>query len=242
MDLWLNGKTVLITGGSRGIGLATARSFANEGANLVLVSRTAADLTAASNEILAQHPQIIVAVEPLDLARPGSAETLAGKYPGIDILVNNAGAIPGGDIEVIDEATWRTAWDLKVFGFINLTRAYYARMRERRAGVILNIIGAAGSRPRADYIVGSAGNASLMAFTQALGGASANHDVRVLGVNPGHTETQRLQESMQRLAQVRFGDAARWRELLKDLPFGRAAHAEEVPTWSYSWLPDARAT
>src|SRR5260370_42364340 len=90
----------------------------------------------------------------------------------IDILVNNAGDIPGGSIDKIDEATWRHAWELKVFGYINLPREIYAQMKARGGGVIVNDIGAAGEKFDANYICGSAGNAALMAFTRALGGKS----------------------------------------------------------------------
>jgi NAD(P)-dependent dehydrogenase (short-subunit alcohol dehydrogenase family) len=79
-------------------------------------------------------------------------------------------AIPRGTIAEIDEAKWRESWDLKVYGFINTCRAYLPKMAERRSGVI-NIIGNAGEKLNANYIVGSAGNASLIAFTKALGGA-----------------------------------------------------------------------
>ena len=97
-------------------------------------------------------------------ARPQSdsrnVDKLADECADIDILVNNAGAIPGGDIAAIDEARWREAWDLKVFGYINMTRRFYALMRERKKGVIVNILGAAGENPDFDYIAGSSGNAS----------------------------------------------------------------------------------
>src|SRR5207248_2861981 len=84
---------------------------------------------------------------------PGLAEACADT----EILINNAGAIPGGNIDAIDEARWRTAWDLKVFGYINMTRRFYALMRERKKGVIINILGAAGENPDFDYVAGSSG-------------------------------------------------------------------------------------
>ncbi len=227
MDLQLAGKTVLITGGSKGIGLATAGSFAAEGCELVLVAREGEALAAAQRE-LADRYRTRVAIESLDLASPGSDETLAKRHPGVDILVNNAGAIPGGDLESVDEPTWRSAWDLKVFGFINLSRRYYTCMRERRAGVIVNVIGLAGDRPAFDYIAGTTGNAALMAFTRALGSKSVDHGVRVMAVNPPYTETERLTKQLRRAAQARFGDAERWRELLRKLPFDRPARPEEI--------------
>ena len=85
----------------------------------------------------------------------------------------------------MDEDTWRRAWDLKVFGYINLTRAVYAAMKKKGTGVIVNILGNAGERLNAAYIAGSTANAGLMAFTRTLGGASHADGIRVLGINPG---------------------------------------------------------
>jgi 3-oxoacyl-[acyl-carrier protein] reductase len=227
MDLNLRGRKALVTGASKGIGYATARCLAQEGCDVVLVSRTAADLEAARERIL-KECNVAVAVEPRDLSDSKSPPALAQKYPDLDILVNNAGAIPGGRLEEIDEARWRAAWDLKVFGYINLTREYFRLMRARGRGVIVNIIGAAGEKMNSGYIAGSAGNASLMAFTRALGGAAPEAGLRVVGINPGPVATDRHVTLMRKQAQDKLGDPERWRELSKSLPFGRAATPEEI--------------
>ena len=143
MDLGLTGKTVLITGGSRGIGRAAAEVLAAEGCHLVLVARTAGDLETARGAII-RTANVRVDVVAADLSVHGEVARLAARFPDIDILVNNAGAIPGGDLIEIDEPTWRAAWDLKVFGYINMCRAFYALMAGRGAGVIVNVIGAVG--------------------------------------------------------------------------------------------------
>src|SRR6185295_5249438 len=104
---------------------------------------------------------------------------------------NNAGAIPPGTLRDLTDERWRHAWDLKVFGFFNLTREIYKRMRERGSGVIVNVIGVAGERHRANYIAGTTGNAGLMAFTRALGSESVDYGVRAVGVNPGGIQTER---------------------------------------------------
>ncbi len=227
MDLNLRGRKALVTGASKGIGYATARLLAKEGCDVVLVARTASDLESARERILAEANVSVIA-EPLDLSDGKNAVALARKFPEIDILVNNAGAIPGGTIEEVEEERWRAAWNLKVFGFINLTREYFRLMKRRGKGVIVNIIGSAGERMDAAYIAGSTGNASLMAFTRALGGASPDADVRVVGINPGWIATDRLITLMKKRAQDRFGDAGRWEELVKPLPFGRAGKPEEI--------------
>jgi NAD(P)-dependent dehydrogenase (short-subunit alcohol dehydrogenase family) len=227
MDMGLAGRTALITGGSKGIGLAIADMLAREGCHLHLVARQQADLEAARGKLLA-IAKVDVHIHAMDLAERGSAAELAARVPQIDILVNNAGSIPRGTLEEIDEDRWRQAWDLKVFGYINMSREYYRLMKARRKGVIINILGNGGEALDAGYIAGGAGNAALMAFTRALGGQSARDGLRVIGVNPGPVATERLIGLMQKEAGTRFGDKSRWRELEKGFPFGRAATVEEI--------------
>ena len=132
MELGLRGRRALVTGASKGIGLGCAEALAAEGCDLALVSRTEADLRAAQARLRAAH-NVAVEVRALDLSESRSVDTLAADFPDIDILVNNAGAIPGGTLEEIDEARWRAAWDLKVFGYINMCRRFYALMRAAAA-------------------------------------------------------------------------------------------------------------
>ena len=226
MDLNLAGKTALVTGGSKGIGRAVAEVLAAEGCTLHLAARTEADLEAARDEINAAHGAQVT-IHPMDLSEGDTVRKLARDTAGIDILVNNAGAIPGGDIEAIDETTWREAWDLKVHGYVNLCREVYPAMCARGSGVIVNVIGNAGVRPRAGYVAGSVGNAGLMALTTALGSESLDHGVRVVAINPGPIETERLIKLQKTAAESKFGDPERWPEMLAGQPAGRAGTAEE---------------
>ncbi|MBI5552064.1 MAG: SDR family oxidoreductase [Desulfobacterales bacterium] len=220
MDLGLKGRTALITGGSKGIGRACAQVLAAEGCHLHLAARGEAELHQTREEIAARFG-VAVSVHPMDLSRGENARALAEACADIDILVNNAGAIPRGDLAAIGEPQWREAWDLKVFGYINLCRAVYTQMRTRHKGVIVNVIGAAGARPQADYIAGGAGNAALMAFTKAIGGRSLRDGIRVVAVNPGLIKTERLEKLLRSLAQNKFNDADRWTEFVpKDPPPG----------------------
>ena len=227
MELGLKGRTALVTGGSRGIGYGVARLLAAEGCHLHLASRSAADLEAAKRRIQDAHA-VEVTCHPLNLASSGSAQQLAEACRAVDILVNNAGAIPQGTITTLEEKTWREAWDLKVWGFVNLTRGIYASMAERRRGVILNIIGVAGARPTANYIAGSMGNAALMAMTHALGADSPQSGVRVVAINPGAIETDRQVVRWRARAEKELGSADRWRELTTGFPFGRLGTVDEV--------------
>lgn len=217
MDLQLRGKTALVTGASKGIGLSVARLLAEEGCALHLAARSGADLAKARDEIRGRW-NVQVDIHALDLAAPGAMAELAAACPDIDVLINNAGAVPAGDIAAVDEARWRAAWDLKVFGYVNLTREVYAAMKARGGGVIVNVIGLAGERPSKGYIAGSAGNAALMAFTRGIGGASLADGIRVVAVNPGLIATERMFVMLKGRAKDRFGDESRWEEMMPSDP------------------------
>jgi 3-oxoacyl-[acyl-carrier protein] reductase len=227
MDLQLEGRRVLVTGGSRGIGLAIALSFAREGALPLLVSRSAESLDVAVANIQTQTG-VRASGLALDMSQPGAEALLLAQAGDIDILVNNAGAIPGGALANIDDARWRQAWELKLFGYINLVRAMLPVMTARGSGVIANIIGMAGAAPRSDYIAGSTANAALMAFTQALGATSPRSGVRVFGINPSPTRSDRMETMMRAKALATLGDETRWMELTTALPFGRLAEPREI--------------
>jgi 3-oxoacyl-[acyl-carrier protein] reductase len=109
-----------------------------------------------------------------------------------------------------------------------MTRAFYEAMKTRKGGVIVNILGVAGERLESTYIAGSAGNAGLIAFTKSLGAASPADKIRVVGVNPGPIETERLEGLMRKRAQDQFGDARKWRDFYKPLPFGRPGLPMEI--------------
>jgi len=227
MDLRLSGRTALITGGSRGIGFGVAQGLAAEGCHLHLAARNATDLEAARNKIVGQFP-VNVTCHALDLGVSENARRLGQACRDVDILVNNAGAIPQGTLTGLDEKVWRDSWDLKLFGYINLSREIYAAMCGRKRGVIVNVIGGAGERPTAGYIAGSIANAGLMAFSRALGAESPNHGVRVLGLNPSATATDRGVTRWRNQAKQELGDPERWRELTRGFPFGRPAEVKEV--------------
>src|SRR6516165_1984625 len=214
MDLKLAGKTALVTGGSKGIGRAAAEVLAGEGCNVIIVSR-GNDALAAAKSAIAQKSNVRVDMVAADLSDS-------------NILVNNAGAIPGGSLLNVDEATWRKAWDLKVFGYVNMCRAFYELMQKRKRGVIINVVGNAADTHDPEYICGVAGNAALAAFTKSLGSVSARDGIRVVAINPGPVATDRLVTLMKKKARDRTGSEDNWKDLLKPLPFGRGATAEEI--------------
>lgn len=227
MELNLKGRTALVTGGSRGIGFGVAEGLAAEGCHLHLAARSPDNLEAARRKLVEAYG-VRVTVHAANLGNSDEAAALAGACGPLDILVNSAGAIPQGSITQLDDRTLREAWDLKLFGYVNVTREIYRQMCERKNGVIVNIIGNAGERPKGEYLGGGMANAALMAMTRALGGKSIDNNVRVVAVNPGPTETDRQLAVRKTRAKKELGDAARWRESTIGLPRGRMATVAEV--------------
>lgn len=225
MDLELEGKRVLITGGSRGIGFAVARAFLREGADVIVSARESTRLHEAAREL---SPLGRLSVAACDMREPDELEKLGEIARGVDILVNNAGATPTGRIDSVGRAEWEEGLSLKVVATALLTKYAYEAMSARADGVIVNVIGNCGERPDPDIIVATVTNSGMMGFTRALGSISPANGVRVLGVNPGPTATERLVGLMQRKAGDRTGDPARWKELVAPLPFGRAADPAET--------------
>ncbi|SLN75466.1 SDR family oxidoreductase [Oceanibacterium hippocampi] len=227
MDLDLAGKTVMITGASKGIGRAAAEAFAREGCDLCLAARSREQLECLRDGI-AREQGVKVTIFPMDLSAPSNMIELAAECETADILVNNAGDISSGPLDSLTDDDWRRGFDLKVFGYITLTRELYRHMKARKSGVIVNDIGNSGENWDANYIAGSTGNAALMSFTKALGGASLNDGIRVVGVNPGPVATDRMTKLMKRRAVDWYGDEGRWEELFEKYPGGRPATPEEV--------------
>lgn len=230
MDLGLKGRRALITGASKGIGLAVARSLAQEGCRIDIAARDGAALEQAHASIVTSAPGAQVETHVADLSAVQDQERLAQACLDADILVNNAGAAASGTLDDITDAMWRDSWALKVFGYVNLSGMFYRAMKQRRSGVILNIIGNAGERLNAKYVIGSTGNAALMAFTRSAGSLSPDFGVRIVGINPGFTATDRAEAQLRTFSEKRFGTSERWRDIETgmNLPFGRMARTEEI--------------
>jgi NAD(P)-dependent dehydrogenase (short-subunit alcohol dehydrogenase family) len=230
MDLRLAGKSALITGASKGIGLACAKALAQEGCHTVIAARNADTLAAARTAVEAVAKGAAVTAVTADLSKQDDRAMLIERFGACEILINNAGANPPGEIDTVSEETWRKAWELKLFGYIAMTRGFYTEMKKRRHGVIVNIIGVGGERMDAGYILGATGNIALMGMSRALGGRSPDHGVRVVAVNPGYTETDRGIMMLRAMAERDFGTPDRWEDSYKNMnfPFGRMGTADEV--------------
>ncbi|MET0454327.1 MAG: short-chain dehydrogenase/reductase [Mycobacterium sp.] len=225
MDLqFTDTDSVLITGGSRGIGAAAAHAFAAEGVRRIHVVGRDADVL---GELRAAIDAEVIC-HALDLSQPTDRAELADTLAEVDILVNNAGAIPQGGLQDADLIAWQRAWELKLWGYLELTQMAMTTMSARGSGVIVNVIGMSGERPDAGYLAGSMANSALMTFTRAVGSSSLDQGVRVVGINPGPVRTERLLAALDVRARSELGDPARWPEFIEHYPGRRMAEADEV--------------
>lgn len=227
MDLNLKGKSALITGGSRGIGLGIARQLAAEGVNLTLVARDLGHL-ASARAVLISESAVTVNVISADLYSPETPDRLAAEHGDVDILVNNANTPSGGSLEGMPDEQWMRNWALKPFGYIRMLRAFVPLLRRRGGGVIVNMIGAIGQVASGKAIYSAASCSALTTVTQGLANDLAAWNIRIVGVNSWVVNTESNIEAFAERAEKKFGDSSRWRELHSHLPFGRAAETREI--------------
>jgi NAD(P)-dependent dehydrogenase (short-subunit alcohol dehydrogenase family) len=235
MDLQLTGKHVLITGGSKGIGLACAEGFLREGARVSLVSRDAANLDKAAQQLVAQVPDAkaritTVAANMRDAeAAVAALDKAEAAFGPVDVLVNSAGAAKRTPPDELTAAAWHDAMDAKYFSYIHMMDPVVKRMGARGAGAIVNVVGAGGKVASATHMAGGAANAALMLVSAGMASAYAGKGVRVNAVNPGLTLTERLKEGMKADARLQKIDE---QEALKRaqarLPLGRIAEPSEI--------------
>jgi len=220
-------KTILVTGGSKGIGFACAQAFAAAGASVAICSRGQANI----DEALKTLPGAVGFAA--DLTDAGAAAAMLAaveeKLGAVDVLINSAGAARRTPPAELTPEFYRAAMDAKFFSYINVIDPLVKRMAARGQGVIINIIGAGGKVASPVHVAGGAANAALMLVTAGLGTAYAGQGVRVVGINPGLTETGRVAEGMAsdaRLAGITV-EEARARAVAR-IPMGRMASPEDI--------------
>ena len=232
MDLRLSGKNVLITGGSKGIGKASAVLFAQEGANVTLAARTQSTLDEAAKEVAA--------------AGSGSVTTFSGDMTSwedtrrvvdeaiaalgaIDVLVTCAGSSPGGLIEELTEEDWDSSLNLKFMGYVRALKAVLPHMRERGSGSVVLVVGNDGVKPTFWETTAGAANAAGINVASSVAEQYGRHGIRVNTVNPGPVDTDRwdgLEKAMARdmdITQDQAHDFA-----VSSIPLGRIARPDEV--------------
>ncbi len=232
MDLGIQRRRAVVTGASKGIGLAVARGLAAEGADVALVARNGEALARAAEEIRDSYGVKAVPVV-ADLSKRAEVQKAAAEATaqlgGVDILINNAGAIPAGSLAALSDDEILDAWSLKLHGYIRMVRELLPPMRERGWGRIVNVIGMAGTTPQAGYIYGGPANAALMNFTKGLALEAAADGVLVNAINPGPIATDRVME-MNRVRAAETG--ATLEEIVArqnaSVPVGRIGRPEEV--------------
>jgi NAD(P)-dependent dehydrogenase (short-subunit alcohol dehydrogenase family) len=230
MDLGLQGKRVVITGGSKGIGLACAKAFLAEGAVVVITSRSADNLANAVEQLAAGARLTTLAADMIDPdATRQMVDRVESEQGPIDVLVTSAGAARRTPPDELTPAAWRAAMDAKYFSYIHPIDAVIKRMAARKRGTIVNIIGAGGKVAGPTHLAGGAANAALMLVTAGLANAYGHAGIRVNAVNPGLTLTERLQEGMAAEARLTgLTTAELMQRATARSPLGRIARADEI--------------
>lgn len=244
MDLELQGKVVLVTGGSKGIGQACAQAFAREGAKVAIVSRDLANLEAARSELAADGAQILTIAADLrdpEAAAHAVAQTEAALGP-VDILINSAGAAKRHPPESLDAQAWRDAMDAKFFTYIHAMQAVLPGMAERASGAIVNIIGIGGRVASPVHLPGGSANAALMLASAGLANAWGHKGIRINAINPGATLTGRVQGRLDAEAAATGKPIEELRQRMESsIPLGRMAKPEEIADAAL-YLASARAS
>lgn len=231
MNLELSRVVTLITGGSKGIGLACARAFAVEGARVAIASRNAGHLHDAASKLRADGLE--VHTFEADLCSAAQAEQLVRSVESalgpVEVLVNSAGAAQRTPPAELTAAHWHAAMDAKFFSYVHAMQAVIGGMAARGAGVIVNVVGTGGKLASPTHLPGGAANAALMLVSAGLANAFAGKGVRVNAVNPGLVATERMHEGF--AAQARMTGATVDEVLaqyLRALPMGRLAQADDI--------------
>ena len=232
MDLGMQGKKALVTGGSEGIGKAVTRALAREGVDVAICARRKEPLEQAAAEIAKETGRKIVPLA-ADMTKPAEVERFVkdahAALGRIDILINNAGSAPGGVIEHLSEEEWASALQLKFMGYVRCMRHVLPIMQRQRKGRVVNVIGNDGVKVSYWEIAPGAANAAGQNLTMSLASQYGKDNISFVAVNPGPVRTERwtgLVRAMARDMDLSFEEAD---ELAPaSIPLGRIAESEEV--------------
>jgi NAD(P)-dependent dehydrogenase (short-subunit alcohol dehydrogenase family) len=228
MELGLGGRRAIVTGASRGIGAATARALAAEGAAVALIGRDVDALRAVAASIGESAVVSVADLSKADEVQRAIGECVSG-LGGVDILVNNAGASSNGTLDDITDEHWQASFDLKVMGYVRCMRAVLPTMRAQHFGRIINVGGTAGIRATPGYVLASL-NAALVHLTRATAEHVGPDGISVVSLHPGPTMTERLRTMLARGADAAGVDVDEFAatRIAGGLPLRRVGTAEEV--------------
>ena len=227
MEIRLDGRTALVTGGSKGLGLAMAMKFAQSGADVAILARGGDALAAAERSIKAAAKTRVKAVQ-CDVAQAPALEAawraVIGAFGKVDILVNNAGTSQTGKFEELSDELWQADLDLKLFAAIRLARLALPDMKARRWGRIINVLNIGAKAPRPQSAPTAVSRAAGLALTKILAGEAAPHNVLVNALLVGLIASD---QHVQRIRAAGGDVEASLREMGKRVPLGRIGEAEE---------------
>lgn len=233
MDLQLRDKVALITGGSKGIGLAVAQGLAKEGAHLILCSRNEEEVKAEAAHIKDSYGVRAIGVQ-TDVSKAEEIDQLLAavdaEFQGADILINNAGT---GSNETIAEASddeWQYYWDLHVMAAVRLSRGMLARMKKRGGGVIINNSSICAKQPLGYEPIYNTTKAALSMFSKCLANEGIKDNIRVNTINPGLILTKDWVSTATELGKAEGITAEMYLDRIakENTPIGRFATPEEL--------------
>jgi NAD(P)-dependent dehydrogenase (short-subunit alcohol dehydrogenase family) len=239
MEISMNGRSAIITGGSKGIGFAIAKRFSSSGADVAIVARgqEALDAAVAQLKTTAQGRVIGVAADVGTAAGVLRAhEEAMAAFGKLDIAVNNAGTSATGPFEKLSDEVMQNDLDLKLFAAIRLCRLVWPGMKERKWGRVINILNVGAKAPRANSAPTSISRAAGMAFTKVLSGEGAPHNILVNALLVGLIEADQHVQAAKRKG-VPLADYIAG--MVKDVPMGRIGRAEEFANMACFLASDA---
>ena len=242
MEIRLDGKTAVVTGGSKGLGLAIAEEYAKSGADVAILARDEATLAAAKAQIQTGAAGRKVAAISCDVAKADAIrrayDRIMSEFGKIDIYVNNAGQSTRGPSETITDEMWQADLDLKLFAQIRFCRLVFPQMKERKWGRIISVLNIGAKAPGADSAPTSVSRAAQMAFTKALSHEGAPHNVLVNSLHVGVIVSDQIKRRYDRerpnVSFEQYVAAAG-----KSVPMGRMGRAEEFASVAAFLASDA---
>ena len=229
MEVRLHGRSAVITGGSKGLGLAIAEQFASSGADVAILARTPETLAEAKKRIQANANGKVSAIS-CDVSKAGDIrrayDQIMSEFGKIDIYINNAGQSTRGPSEEITDEMWQADLDLKLFAQIRFCRLVFPQMKQRRWGRIIAVLNIGAKAPGANSAPTSVSRAAQMAFTKALSMEGALHNVLVNSLHVGVIVSDQIKRRYDReRPNVSFEQYVT--EAGKGVPLGRMGRAKE---------------